>query len=395
MSTYSCIIPISTTIETKSDHLALSENQTLTYLIEEIDQYRSKSLSGKIFGDLAHQLVSTPEELVPMGEKLVSIGLCLIHASLYSGDNRFPFKKIGRVYLLDFIHDPSVVDKLFIEELDLSLSQSDDVINRRGKKTINTVSEIYSEWAIKKYGLPLNEELRQIVFDSLPVVAVWDHHLEPRTLFGDTWKIPRGTHAPAYDFWKMNSFPTTYFLSDKMANGSRQYVTSLAESLKIDWQRALSLAVAHEKMHRVVTIPISDLCIADGDSWWSEAVAITYTDITNYQRHSDSVKQQITVEGVLHPQNGVVNYLGSLSLWLALSAIESGSDEPRKIFDGSDSLIGRMVELARISGIRLLSSQIPAELFPRIPEAKLFAELNKKLAVILKMLEEGSLVYNS
>jgi hypothetical protein len=376
--------------EATADLLPQAEQAALENLLRQINEYKDTT-AGRIFGKLANKVATEPGNLVPMADKLIVDGLLLLHSSLHAQDQRFSFRQIGDTYLLDLQANAGIVDESFVEKLDTAVKESDNVIARRGKKAVQTVSTIYPLWANKVFGMDPDEEFRHVAFDTTPIVTVWDHHLPERKMFGDIWGVPQKTHSPLYNYLKGRGFPPSYFLSNEYANSFKMYVEGVAEELGVPVLTILELSSAHEKFHQVGTIPINDLIIPQSDNWWSEAVAITYTDLPNYQRRNNqqvNKEEDSSAEQIMRAASGV-KYKDSLSLWLALSSMEAGAYDLDKIYTGSDGLVGKMVELAE-KGNTIQPWEIPGKLFPRIEERSVLAEANARRPIMLGMLQQGA-----
>lgn len=351
-------------------------------LLAEISAYKGTT-AGHILGQSAKSII---EGLLPTGDKLVTLGLLLLHCSLHAGDNRFPFKKVGESYVMSQSSDLE-----FITAIDTASQLAAEAVNANASGAIAAMERLYPAWARQKYGCKLDEKFQSIMFNSPAIILDWDHHLPNRPLFGDIWHIPKDTTAPDFAYWKMSEFPPSFFLSDKPENDSKQYVEEVGKQLGIDPHEVLNRSVAHERVHRVITVPLNDFISPLSQNWWSEGIAITHGDIANYQNRPQDFygsNRRLRVREIIDP-NGEIDYLGSLSTWLSMAALNAGSLEPKDILTGSDGLIESLVTHAQ-SGKIYHPRDLPFQLFPNSNRTGLLNEMSVRRNRILNLLEASA-----
>lgn len=264
-----------------------------------------------------------------------------------------------------------------------------NVTRIKGKSIISATSALYDRWFSHTYGQPFSPDAALTMFDLSPIVIPWDHQHTEQKIFGDIWHIPGGTSADVFRYLKMWSFPPSFFVSNNPQNDAKQYVEEQASIHDETRYEALLSAIAHERIHNLVTNVVSGLCLPAIVHWWGEGVAITYADINHYQKlSSDEYEKEkgFPVEEIIHSPR--LDYIGSLSCWLAFSALEVGSFDPQAIYPASDRLIGKMVEFAK-TGKKIQPSEIPQILFPSVPQNTLFREAQNAKSQVLDLLSQG------
>lgn len=359
------------------------EQLALDSLHDRLKNYRQTTL-GKIFLQRADR--DRNNSSIAIGERLIEFGLYLVHCSIQSNDGLVPYSKIGNTYLIS-----DYTDMDFVHKVDASLLESQKIVEKKGATVLQSASQIHDHWFNQNYQLPFDDEAKKIMFDLPPVVVVWDHRLPERKVFGDLWGIPPSTDAPVYAYLKRKSFPPAFFVGSDEANDSKKYFYGLAKEQNMPIDTILALSDAHERVHRIITNPVSELCLPSIYHWWGEALAYTYANIVFFENRAPSFYSEATSnsgEAILKSQDGKIDYVGSAAMWLALCSIKAESTNPVDVYKASDELTAKMCRFA-YEERRIAPGEIPHLLIPNISEYELLVTVNQQKSEILKMLAQG------